>query len=270
MRRIPAALIAAAALAACRPAASRRPTPSPPARRCGPSPPRTTSTRARSPPTTACRPTAGGPRLDDHGPDGRRGPASVNAAAAGSCRRTRRPRTPRRHGDPELGRPPRGAPSAMGGYTVRSGDTLSGLAAVAGVPAEAIAAINGLDPDGVLVAGTVLKLPTGAPAPPAPPSPPRRPSSRPPARSRPRPASTRAPSPPSPRSTASPARSPPPIAYQESGFNNSMVSSANARGVMQVMPGTWTWIQDNLASRSSTPPRRPTTSPPARCTSSTC
>src|SRR5256714_1609820 len=37
------------------------------------------------------------------------------------------------------------------------------------------------------------------------------------------------------------------IAWQESGFNNAMVSSANARGVMQVMPGTWNWVQRNLA-----------------------
>jgi soluble lytic murein transglycosylase-like protein len=37
------------------------------------------------------------------------------------------------------------------------------------------------------------------------------------------------------------------IAWQESGFNNGVVSSANARGVMQVMPGTWDWIQQNLA-----------------------
>jgi len=37
------------------------------------------------------------------------------------------------------------------------------------------------------------------------------------------------------------------IAWQESGFNNSMVSPANARGVMQVMPGTWDWVNRNLA-----------------------
>ena len=36
------------------------------------------------------------------------------------------------------------------------------------------------------------------------------------------------------------------LAYQESGFNNSMVSSAGARGVMQIMPGTWDFIQQNL------------------------
>ena len=37
------------------------------------------------------------------------------------------------------------------------------------------------------------------------------------------------------------------IAWQESGFNNGMVSAANARGVMQVMPGTWDYVQQNLA-----------------------
>jgi soluble lytic murein transglycosylase-like protein len=43
------------------------------------------------------------------------------------------------------------------------------------------------------------------------------------------------------------------IAWQESGFNNDMVSSANARGVMQVMPGTWDYVQQNLAQRSLDP-----------------
>ena len=43
------------------------------------------------------------------------------------------------------------------------------------------------------------------------------------------------------------------IAWQESGFNNAMVSSANARGVMQVMPGTWSWVQANLARRQLNP-----------------
>ena len=77
-----------------------------------------------------------------------------------------------------------GAAPRQGAYTVRPGDTLSGLAAGAGVSVTAMAAMNGLDPAGVLLAGTVLKLPTGAPAPaalaePRPgdrSSPPRRPS----------------------------------------------------------------------------------------------
>ena len=37
------------------------------------------------------------------------------------------------------------------------------------------------------------------------------------------------------------------IAWQESGFNNNLVSDANARGVMQILPGTWSWINSNLA-----------------------
>jgi soluble lytic murein transglycosylase-like protein len=36
------------------------------------------------------------------------------------------------------------------------------------------------------------------------------------------------------------------IAWQESGFNNDLVSSADARGVMQILPGTWEWIQHTL------------------------
>jgi soluble lytic murein transglycosylase-like protein len=36
------------------------------------------------------------------------------------------------------------------------------------------------------------------------------------------------------------------IAWQESGFNNDLVSNADARGVMQILPGTWTWIQHTL------------------------
>jgi soluble lytic murein transglycosylase-like protein len=33
------------------------------------------------------------------------------------------------------------------------------------------------------------------------------------------------------------------VAYQESGFNNGFVSGANAVGVMQITPGTWSWIK---------------------------
>jgi soluble lytic murein transglycosylase-like protein len=38
------------------------------------------------------------------------------------------------------------------------------------------------------------------------------------------------------------------IAWQESGFNNGLVSSADARGVMQILPGTWDWIQRTLTA----------------------
>ena len=113
---------------------------------------------------------------------------------------------------------------------------------------SAMAAMNGLDPAGVLLTGTVLKLPSGASAPAQ--------------ASEPAPAATVVPA-------AAPAATPravtaadiqgvasahgvspslaAAIAWQESGFNNGMVSSANARGVMQVMPGTWDYVQQNLA-----------------------
>jgi soluble lytic murein transglycosylase-like protein len=37
------------------------------------------------------------------------------------------------------------------------------------------------------------------------------------------------------------------IAHQESGFNNDLTSSADARGVMQILPETWDWIGKTLA-----------------------
>jgi LysM repeat protein len=143
---------------------------------------------------------------------------------------------------------PSEAPAPQGAYKVRPGDTLGALARQTGVSTEAMAAMNGLDPAGVLATGTVLKLPSGAPAPAQ--------------------AAT-----PEPSQTVVPAAAPEPtsqrlsavdiqniaaahgvspslaaaIAWQESGFNNGMVSGANARGVMQVMPGTWEYVENNLA-----------------------
>jgi LysM repeat protein len=146
-----------------------------------------------------------------------------------------------------------GAPPAQGAYTVRAGDTLSGLAAGAGVSMADMAAMNGLDPAGVLVEGTVLKLPTGAPAParasepaPAPVVPQADPA--------PTPATVGAADVQSVASQygVSPSLAAA-IAWQESGFNNAMVSPANARGVMQVMPGTWDYVQQNLSGRALDP-----------------
>jgi len=150
--------------------------------------------------------------------------------------------------------PAAAAPPPMGGYTVRPGDSLSAIAATARVPASAIAAMNGLDPNGVLLAGTEIKLPTGSAAPAG--------------ASLPAPTTTRipqaAPYASSGRVTSGdiaavasrngvPASLASAIAWQESGFNNAMVSNANARGVMQVMPGTWNWVQANLAKRQLNP-----------------
>jgi soluble lytic murein transglycosylase-like protein len=146
-----------------------------------------------------------------------------------------------------------GAPAPQGAYTVRWGDSLSALAAQAGVSAADMAAMNGLSLNGTLLAGTVIKLPTGAPTPVR--------------ASQPAPAPVVAPASPVPTSTrlsaaqiqqvaAANGISPSlaaAVAWQESGFNNGMVSSANARGVMQVMPGTWQFVEQNLAGRRLDP-----------------
>jgi N-acetylmuramoyl-L-alanine amidase len=149
---------------------------------------------------------------------------------------------------------PSSGPAPQGHYKVRSGDTLGGLARSSGVSVDAMAAMNGLDASAPLLIGTVLKLPTGAPAPPQ--------------ATTPEPAQTVVPqADPAPTSArvgaadiqsvaaqygVSPSLAAA-VAWQESGFNNGMVSSANARGVMQVMPGTWSYVQDNLAPRALDP-----------------
>ena len=169
-----------------------------------------------------------------------------------------------------------GAPSAtssagpppLGGYEVRPGDSLSGIAATAGVPMQQIAWMNGLDPSHVLLAGTVLKLPTGAQAP---------------SSSAPAPAQAvvpqAAPNPTPERVSSSeiaqiaaangvPASMASAIAWQESGFNNAMVSGANARGVMQIMPGTWDgsspFIQANCCTETPAVAAMPESESPGR------
>jgi soluble lytic murein transglycosylase-like protein len=151
------------------------------------------------------------------------------------------------------------APAPQGAYTVRAGDTLSSLAAQAGVDVSAMAAMNGLDPDGLLIEGTVLKLPTGAPAPAQADEPPPAETVVPEADPAPTPGTVTA----ADIQQAAAAHGVSPslaaaIAWQESGFNNGMVSPANARGVMQVMPGTWDYVQQNLAGGEELDPSSPT------------
>jgi N-acetylmuramoyl-L-alanine amidase len=144
-----------------------------------------------------------------------------------------------------------GAPDSIGAYRVQPGDTLSGIAARSGVATEQVAWMNGLSPRAHVIAGTVLKLPTGAV-----------------------PAQEQDASAPPPQPEVVPDAPPyatpgfvtsdqiaqiaaehgvpgdlaAALAWQESGFNNGLVSPANARGVMQILPGTWDWIDSNLAS----------------------
>ena len=154
---------------------------------------------------------------------------------------------------------PAAAPAPQGAYTVRAGDTLSALAAQTGTTIEAMAAMNGLDPNGLLLTGTVLKLPGGAPAPAQASTP--EPTTHVVVNAAPEPTPQHVSAADVQNVAAAHGVSPSlaaAIAWQESGFNNSMVSPANARGVMQVMPGTWDYVQQNLAGGETLDPNSAT------------
>ena len=137
--------------------------------------------------------------------------------------------------------------SAGGSYVVRRGDTLSAIAARAGTTVAALAALNGLNPRHYLLYGTTLRLPGGSTTPTS-------------SAGNSEPVGAAAigslkapPYPTHQRVTAgqigsiAAANGVPPslaqgIAWQESGFNNAAVSPVGARGVMQILPGTWNWI----------------------------
>jgi len=140
-----------------------------------------------------------------------------------------------------------GSGSSGGGHHVVPGDTLTGIAAANGITPAALAAANGLSPNAFVIAGTKLTIPSGAPA-----------SSVPATAAANVPSSGAAAGSPG-RLTASqigsiaaangaPASLASAIAWQESGFNNAMVSVANARGIMQVMPSTWQYVQNELGA----------------------
>ena len=138
------------------------------------------------------------------------------------------------------------APHPAGAYTVQPGDTLAGIAAQSGIGVSQLAWMNGLDPAGVLLAGTALKLPTGA-------APAEQQEQAPSAQAQPTVIPDAEPNATPGQVTAdqigavasghgvSPSLASA-VAWQESGFQNGVISSANARGVMQILPGTWDWI----------------------------
>ncbi|HET7051043.1 MAG TPA: LysM peptidoglycan-binding domain-containing protein [Solirubrobacteraceae bacterium] len=146
--------------------------------------------------------------------------------------------------------------SGSGSYLVVPGDTLTAIAARAGTTPAALAAANGLDLNGILLAGSAIHVPSGSTALPVSTSLGGTAETQPvgaPAQGDP----TNPPYPTPERLSASQiasvavAHGVPPaladaIAWQESGFNNDLVSSADARGIMQILPGTWDWIQRTL------------------------
>lgn len=160
--------------------------------------------------------------------------------------------------------PVQSSAASSGGYVVQPGDTLWAIAARTGVSVNQLAAENGLDPNGLLLSGSTLNT-SGA-------------SSSEEANET-TPATTEDVSAPvssastgtassgsassgaqpsgefiSPSEVGSiatsegvPASLAEAIGYQESGFNNSVVSPTGATGVMQIEPGTWNYIGRNLA-----------------------
>lgn len=138
-------------------------------------------------------------------------------------------------------------------YVVKPGDTLTSIAQRAGTTVAQLAAANGLNPNGLLVAGRALTLTqggaaggtgttqyvaststSGGPYPTAQ------------TVSGPEIASIAA-------QNGVPASLAQAIGWQESGWNNAMVSPIGAVGVMQIVPSTWQWIQQNMAGGSLQP-----------------
>ena len=134
-----------------------------------------------------------------------------------------------------------GAPAALtgGGYRIRAGDTLSGIAARHGTSAGALARLNGIRDRNRIVVGTILQVPGGGSVAPA----------------------AAVPSGASVRSLidgsaarhgVDPALARA-VAYHESGFNQAMISSVGAIGVMQLMPGTAAWFGPEVLGRAIDP-----------------
>jgi LysM repeat protein len=151
--------------------------------------------------------------------------------------------------------------SSGGSYVVQPGDTLTAIAARAGISVAQLAAANGIDPNAPLLSGTALQLsgsgssptfvstttssssvgasePVGAAAQGNPSNPPYPTPERVSASEVGQIASA----------NGVPAALAQAVGWQESGFNNDLVSAADARGVMQILPGTWDWINRTLTA----------------------
>jgi N-acetylmuramoyl-L-alanine amidase len=125
-------------------------------------------------------------------------------------------------------------------HRVVAGDTLWSIAASNNFTTRSVAAYNGLSPSAQVIIGSTVMIPSVSEA-----------ASSPGAVAAPRATGE--------RTTASQIRSlaaqhaaPPSVAaglaWQESGFNNGFVSSAGARGVMQITPATWDFVNRYLAT----------------------
>jgi len=125
--------------------------------------------------------------------------------------------------------------ASTGTYVVRAGDSLTAIAERHGISVASLARDNELDPRGFLLIGTKLRVPTGAAA-----------------------AATQTATRDEVRSSIdrwsavygvdpSLARA---LAWMESGFQNHVVSSVGARGVMQLLPVTMDFVQSVLLGQN--------------------
>lgn len=136
-----------------------------------------------------------------------------------------------------------GTAASVGTHTVASGEHLTGIATAYGISVQVLADDNGVSDRNLIREGQRLAVPgAGATA-----------------------AATSTPS--APSGSASQAQAGAlieqtarahgwnpafvkAIAWQESGWNNNMVSSAGAIGIMQVLPATGQWVSTYLAGRT--------------------
>ena len=116
-------------------------------------------------------------------------------------------------------------------HVVHAGDTLTAIAAAHGTTVRAVAAANGIDPARPIVIGQSLRLPVATAALVAPASDVRATLDAWSARLGVDPHLVRA------------------LAWMESGFQTTIVSSAGARGVLQTLPTTRQYVEDVLAGR---------------------
>ena len=142
--------------------------------------------------------------------------------------------------------------TGQGGRVVQPGESLSSVAAANGVSVTALATANGLSPTSFLIAGSTIRIPSAT-----------APSYVPAAQTSVVSSGT---NPQTTNERVSVTRMGDiaqeygmsrslvqAVGWQESGFNNALTSSAGARGVMQIMPGTWDFIQQNLAGGKLNP-----------------
>jgi soluble lytic murein transglycosylase-like protein len=120
-------------------------------------------------------------------------------------------------------------------HTVQPGETLWSIATANGISTQTLAAANGISSEAHVIIGTTVQVPSAGTT-----------------------ASTTATGGSADVGTIAarygvPASLANAIAHQESGFNNSMVSATGARGVMQVMPDTFDYVDDVLDAGQQDP-----------------